>query len=143
MRVFSIFPIQTRDLFNLSLPRLLARGRGSLHTRSCYMQQHTHTEEMAEGTRSEVWLNFTRLHVDNARCQKCNKSLGCKGGNTSNLSKHLSKVHHIQTEKCTVFDCLSSSSVVPSTSNVSTSGMLCMLAATHGANSMVQTWVND
>ena len=66
MRVFSIFPIQTRDLFNLSLPRLLARGRGSLHTRSCYMQQHTHTEELAERTRSEVWLNFTRLDMGRA-----------------------------------------------------------------------------
>ena len=51
-------------------------------------QQHTHTEEMAERTkRSKVWLNFTRLDVDNTRCQKFNKSLACKGGNLSNLSK--------------------------------------------------------
>ena len=74
----------------------------------------THTAEMVERSkRSKVWLNFTRLDVDNARCQKGNKSLAFKGGNTSNLSKHLAKVHHIQTEKCTVFDCLSSSSVAP------------------------------
>jgi len=138
MRHFLYFrSLQSRR--EISLPRLCARGRGSLHTRSCYMQQHTHTEEMAERTRSEVWLNFTRL----ARCLKCNKSLACQGGNTSNLSKHLAKVHHVQTEKCTGFDCLSSSSVAPSTSNVSTSGILCMLAATHGANSIIQTWVDD
>ena len=93
------------------ISRLCARGRGSLHTRSCYMQQHT--AEMAERKRSEVWLNVTRLDVDNARCQRCNKSLACQGGNTSNLFKHLAKVHHIQTEECTGFDCLSSSSVAP------------------------------
>ncbi|XP_033979359.1 uncharacterized protein KIAA1958 [Trematomus bernacchii] len=90
------------------------------------MQQHTHTAEMAgrmERTkRSKVWLNFTRLDLDNARCQMCNKNFACKGGNTSNLSKHLAKVHHIQWEKCTVF--VSSSAVAPSTSNVSTSGCI-------------------
>ena len=96
----------------------------------------SNTEEMAERKRSEVWLNFTRLDVDNARYQKCNESLTFKGGNTSSLSKHLAKVHPIQTEKFTVFDCLSSSSVAPSTSNVSTSGMFCILAATHRVNQL-------
>ncbi|XP_071062243.1 C-C chemokine receptor type 1 [Pseudochaenichthys georgianus] len=81
------------------------------------MQQHTHTEEMAERTRSEVWLNYSRVDVDNTRYQKWNKSLACEGGNTSNVSKHLAKVLHIQTEECTGLDCLSSSSVAPSTTS--------------------------
>lgn len=34
---------------------------------------------------------------------KCRKSFAHKGGNTSNLSKHLAEVHHIQMEKCTVW----------------------------------------
>ena len=114
--VFSIFPIQTRSLS----PTSVCEGAGRLtHTRLLHAC-NTHTE-MAERTRPEVWLHFTRLDVDNARCQKYNK----RSAGTSNLSKHLAKVLHIQTEKCTVFDCLSSSSVAPSTSNFSTSGILC------------------
>ena len=88
--------------------------------------EHTHKARlrfwtMAERTkRSKVWLYFTRVDVDSARCHKCDKSFACKGGNTSNLSKHLAKVHHIQTEKCTVFDSLarSASPVLPSTSGM-------------------------
>ncbi len=44
---------------------------------------HTHTNKptlllvtMVERTKcSKVWLHFTRVDVDNARCHKCNKSL--------------------------------------------------------------------
>jgi len=115
------------------LPVCVCEGAGPFtHTRLLHAC-NTHMAEMAERTkRSKVWLYFTRLDVDNARCQKCNKPFTCKGGNASNLSKHLAKVHHIQTEKCTVFDSLS---VAPC--------MLCMLAATHRVNYIIQTWVND
>ncbi|KAK7904323.1 hypothetical protein WMY93_016930 [Mugilogobius chulae] len=60
---------------------------------------------MAErAKRSRVWLYFTKIDADNARCLKCNKTFSCKGGTTSNLSKHVAKIHGIQTERCTVFD---------------------------------------
>ena len=104
MIIFSIFDLSNPD--KRSLSPFCVWGGGAVYTLCCYMQQHTHTEEMAERTRSEVWLNFTRLEVDNACYQKCNKSLACKGGNTSNLSKHLAKVLHIQTEECTGFNLL-------------------------------------
>lgn len=75
----------------------------------------------ARTKRSKVWLYFTRIDANNSRCHKCNRSFASKCGNTSNLSKHLAKVHHIQTEKCTVFDKLarisSSGNNAPSTSS--------------------------
>ena len=77
---------------------------------------------MAERTkRSKVWLYFTRVDSDNARCLKCNKVFASKGGNTSGLSKHLAKVHHTQMQRCTVFDKLKVGTVedtaIPSTSS--------------------------
>lgn len=70
---------------------------------------------MPKAKRSRVWLHFTSKDADSAVCNKCSKVILCKGGNTSNLTKHLT-THGIflKAEKCTVFDSLRD--LTPSTS---------------------------
>ncbi|XP_033480950.2 E3 SUMO-protein ligase ZBED1-like isoform X1 [Epinephelus lanceolatus] len=62
---------------------------------------------MPKAKRSKVWLHFTSKDADSAACNKCSKAILCKGGNTSNLIKHLT-THGIflKAEQCTVFDSL-------------------------------------
>ena len=98
------------------------------HRDSTAEQSSTHTQkepEHCESTqhvkkrtkRSKVWLYFGRVDADNARCNKWNKLLASKGGNTSNLSKHLAKVHQIQTELFNKLARAPSNAVTPSTSS--------------------------
>ncbi|XP_072563755.1 uncharacterized protein [Paramormyrops kingsleyae] len=62
---------------------------------------------MPKTKRSKMWLYFTRKDSDTVACSKCFTAVECKGGNTSNLMKHL-RVHgiNLKAERCTVFDSL-------------------------------------
>ena len=44
---------------------------------------------------SKVWLYFSPKGRDGATCNMCKQFYAAKGGNTSNLSKHLAKKHKI------------------------------------------------
>ena len=59
---------------------------------------------------------FILHHSRQGSLPQCNKYFVCTGGKTSNLSKHLADVHHIQMEKCTVFGSLASYSSLVSPS---------------------------
>lgn len=50
-------------------------------------------------------------HADNAHCHECDNSFTCKGVNTSSLSEHRARAHHIQVSRAR-----SSSLISPSTS---------------------------
>ncbi|KAG2456857.1 TNR19 factor, partial [Polypterus senegalus] len=66
--------------------------------------------------RSRVWLYFTAKDINSAACNKCLKVIMCKGGNTSNLMKHMaSHGVFLKAEKCTAFDNLQQD-ITPSTS---------------------------
>ena len=73
---------------------VLCRQQGGLSLPVHHAHTHAGTDSL------KAWLYFTRIHADNAHCHKCNKSFACKGGNTSNLLKHLGKVVLIQMGKC-------------------------------------------
>lgn len=55
---------------------------------------------------SKVWLYFSGIDADAARCHKCDRRLAREVDSTGNLSEHLAKVHtvHIQTGRWRVFD---------------------------------------
>ncbi|KAJ8415737.1 hypothetical protein AAFF_G00402940 [Aldrovandia affinis] len=57
--------------------------------------------------RSMVWLHFMKLHKDKAKCNECNTIVASKGGNTSNLMKHLRTHHKINLglQDRTICDC--------------------------------------
>ena len=52
---------------------------------------------------SKVWAYFTR-HDDGGKCNMCNLLVKGKGGNTSNLEKHLRLKHNVILKRCTLFD---------------------------------------
>lgn len=56
--------------------------------------------------RSKVWLYFTRKDDHRATCNACKTSISSKGGNTTNMQKHLSTQHAITLQECHVFDAL-------------------------------------
>ncbi|XP_034093328.1 zinc finger BED domain-containing protein 1-like isoform X2 [Gymnodraco acuticeps] len=81
------------------------------------------------GRRSKVWLHFVRKDNGSAECNTCSKRISSKGGNTTNMTKHL-RLHGIQIKECTVFNLFrqspsasqppSSSAVVPAQPTPST-----------------------
>ena len=77
---------------------------------------------MPEAKRSKVWLHFTNKDANSATCNRCQKTMACKGGNTSNLMKHLA-THgvYLKAEQCTVFDKLRDA---PSTSAAAAAGQI-------------------
>jgi len=56
----------------------------------------------ARQKRCKVWLYFTKKDNNRASCNTCR----AKGGNTSNMQKHLTTQHVITLHKCKVFDTL-------------------------------------
>ena len=62
--------------------------------------------------RSKVWLYFTRKNYNNATCNACKKSISSKGGNTTNMKKHLNTQHGMKLQECHVFDACSSAANV-------------------------------
>ena len=61
----------------------------------------------ARQRRSKVWLYFTRGgDGDKASCNSCQRIIASKGGNTSNMQKHLATHHTIRLRECHVFDSL-------------------------------------
>ena len=55
--------------------------------------------------RSPVWAHFTRKN-DGGVCNLCQSFCVAKGGNTSNLLKHLRLKHNMHLKQCTIFDVL-------------------------------------
>ena len=51
-----------------------------------------------------------------ATCNLCKKSISSKGGNTTNMNKHLNTQHGIKLQECHVFDACSSSANVGASS---------------------------
>ena len=50
--------------------------------------------------RSDIWNNFESVVDGKARCKHCRIDIGCKGGSTSSLWKHLESKHtHALTPK--------------------------------------------
>ncbi len=45
--------------------------------------------------RSNVWNYYTKSSSDEAKCNKCDKTLKCAGSSTSGLSFHIKNVHHV------------------------------------------------
>ena len=66
--------------------------------------------------RSKVWLYFTRQNDNNATCNACKKSISSKGGNTTNMKKHLNTQHGLKLQECHVFDACSSAANVSASS---------------------------
>src|SRR4029434_2229078 len=58
--------------------------------------------------RSKVRLYFTRKDDQRATCTACKTSISSKGGNTTNMQKHLSTQHSITLQESHVFDALRS-----------------------------------
>ncbi|KAL3058039.1 hypothetical protein OYC64_010255 [Pagothenia borchgrevinki] len=58
---------------------------------------------MNGGRRSKVWIHFVRKDNGSAECNTCSKLISCKGGTTTNMTKHL-RLHGIQIKECTVFN---------------------------------------
>lgn len=58
-----------------------------------------------EWPKRSVWLHFSKQTEDIAKCNKCGKLICCKGGCTSNMSKHLNQ-HDINLQQRSVFDVL-------------------------------------
>ena len=56
--------------------------------------------------RSKVWLYFTKKDKTRASCNACRAVITSKGGNTSNMLKHLTTQHAITLYECKVFDTL-------------------------------------
>ncbi len=52
--------------------------------------------------RSKVWVHVTKISNTNVRCNKCSSVIVNKGGNISNVMKHL-LTKHIYLKQCTVF----------------------------------------
>lgn len=59
-------------------------------------------------TTSKVWVHFKKL-VDGGKCNICSSVVKGKGGNTSNLEKHLRLKHNIVLKRCNLFDLLTPS----------------------------------
>ena len=55
---------------------------------------------------SKVWLYFTKKDNTRASCNTCRAVITSKGGNTSNMLKHLTTQHAITLHKCKVVDTL-------------------------------------
>ncbi|XP_058496961.1 uncharacterized protein LOC131467205 isoform X2 [Solea solea] len=61
--------------------------------------------------RSKAWAHYTRLTGDTASCNICRKIISNKGGNTSNLIKHVQLRHFINVRQSSVLDCFSGANV--------------------------------
>ena len=48
---------------------------------------------------TEVWKYFSKVNDENAKCNKCEKIIGCKGSSTSGLGRHLLSLHSINVNK--------------------------------------------
>ena len=48
---------------------------------------------------AEVWKYFSKVNDENAKCNKCEKIIGCKGSSTSGLGRHLLSLHSINVNK--------------------------------------------
>ncbi len=53
--------------------------------------------------RSKVWAHITKLSDTSVRCNMCSSVIVNKGGNTSNIMKHLLTKHNIYFKQCAVF----------------------------------------
>ena len=63
-------------------------------------RRHRHSAPSGSSRERKTLKSAVILHknqADSARCHKYNKSCACKGGNMSNLSNYLAKVHLMQT----------------------------------------------
>jgi len=61
--------------------------------------------------RSMVWMHFKSIE-DGGKCNHCNKNIPAKGGNTSNLMKHLLQHQiNLRRDRCQVFTPLSNRKV--------------------------------
>lgn len=64
-------------------------------------------ESLAERQkRSKAWLHFTKKDGNHAALISLTIIISSKGGNTSNMLKHLSTRHGLKLQKCHVFDTL-------------------------------------
>ncbi len=53
--------------------------------------------------RSKVWAHVTKLSNTSVRCNICSSVIVNKGGNTSNIMKHLLTKHNIYLKQCAAF----------------------------------------
>ena len=93
---------------------------------------------MPKAKRAKVWLYFTAKDSDIAKCNKCFKTIMCKGGSTSNVLKHAA-THRIllKAEGCTVFDSSPWSwDILPNVSALSNS-YLCVQASSTPSESFI------
>lgn len=67
--------------------------------------------------RSKVWAHFVRVNENSARCNLCQREVASKGGNTSNMTKHLERLHSIKLKECGLFDCYSNTGKVSTPAN--------------------------
>src|SRR4029434_9889347 len=75
-------------------------------TQPCFV--YTAAKMASRQRHSKVWLYFTRTDDHRATCSACKTSISSKGGNTTNMQKHLSTQHAITLQECLVFDALRS-----------------------------------
>lgn len=48
--------------------------------------------------KSEAWNHFRKINLNEAKCNKCEAQLSCKGSNTTGLWNHL-KLHNVHNER--------------------------------------------
>ncbi|XP_030263766.1 zinc finger BED domain-containing protein 1-like [Sparus aurata] len=67
--------------------------------------------------RSKVWLHFSKKTKISAKCNACDRIVSCIGWCTTNMKKHLSRVHGVEINVCPVFDALRRPSTAASSSS--------------------------
>ena len=101
----------THKFAMMSHTHKLLQGRGEL---SCYMR--CAVEKCRPGKiKSLAAFHKEGRHLRIVTCNTCKRDLCAKGGNTTNMSKHLATQHGIILQQCRVFDALSSTSASTST----------------------------
>src|SRR4029434_3789019 len=72
-------------------------------TQPCFV--YTKVNMASRQRHSKVWLYFTRIDDHRATCNACKMSISSKGGNTTNMQKHLSTQHAITLQECHFLMC--------------------------------------
>ena len=107
-------------------PILAAHGSANQNKRDVILlRMHVRANGLSQcSAEAEKWLHarsapkrgfISQKRRQTANCNICKASISSKGGNTSNMLKHIELVHNLNVrERCRVFDTLRTSSAVAS-----------------------------
>ncbi|XP_075222067.1 bedwarfed [Lycorma delicatula] len=78
------------DVYNAILSEVSTRSRDEILQECSYASDRSNSKR-----KSVVWNYFTELSRNSGKCNFCSKIISCKGGGTSNLSRHLRVKHGV------------------------------------------------